>query len=108
VTANKIWKENRNFYAKNLLSMLARKKIEEPFTRFPSEGPLQRLTKYDVPLMSGNKKLQPQPIKCLIKMQGCNSQAVLGGFHKNTGQGLLKRSQDESLNEIPHEISSPE
>ncbi|EAR83943.2 hypothetical protein TTHERM_00773530 (macronuclear) [Tetrahymena thermophila SB210] len=48
VTTNKIWKKNRNLYAKELLSMVIASKLREPFTRMPPDGPLPKFNKYDI------------------------------------------------------------
>ena len=46
---NNIWKQNRNFYLKILLEMCLEGKLFEPFNQTPPEGPLPKLTLYDVP-----------------------------------------------------------
>ena len=45
-TSNNIeWKKNRNLHAINLLNMLINGRIEEPYNKNPSDGPLQILSK---------------------------------------------------------------
>ncbi|KRX08982.1 hypothetical protein PPERSA_08185 [Pseudocohnilembus persalinus] len=48
VTTNPIWKQNRNLYITILLEMLQNGIVWEPFTHVPPDGPLQRLSKYDL------------------------------------------------------------
>ena len=45
VTNNHEWKKNRNLHAICLLDMLINKRVEEPYSRLPPEGPLPILSK---------------------------------------------------------------
>ncbi|EAS03988.1 hypothetical protein TTHERM_00459250 (macronuclear) [Tetrahymena thermophila SB210] len=49
VTSNLVWKQNRNLYVKVLQDMVSNTTMYEPFTKVPPEGPLPRLTKFDIP-----------------------------------------------------------
>lgn len=46
---NSIWKQNRNLYLKILLEMTTQGELQKPFNQSPPEGPLPRLTLYDIP-----------------------------------------------------------
>ena len=45
VTNNKEWKKNRNLHAISLLDMLINNRFEEPYNKFPPDGPLPILSK---------------------------------------------------------------
>jgi hypothetical protein len=45
ITNNQEWKKNRNFHAISLLNMLINKRVEEPYSRLPPDGPLPILSK---------------------------------------------------------------
>ncbi|OMJ87384.1 hypothetical protein SteCoe_10889 [Stentor coeruleus] len=51
ITANPLWKKNRNKYAKFLLQLVKIGQLQEPFTKIPPEGPL--------PQFNGNIYIQP-------------------------------------------------
>lgn len=44
-----VWKKNVNFYLKILREMMVQGKFGEPFVSLPTDGPLPKLTIYDVP-----------------------------------------------------------
>ena len=45
VTNNNEWKKNRNLHAISLLDMILNNRYEEPFNKFPTDGPLPLLSK---------------------------------------------------------------
>lgn len=51
MTTNKVWKKNRNLYAKELLNMVNVSKLREPFTKMPPDGPLPKFNKYDIVIL---------------------------------------------------------
>lgn len=46
---NSIWKQNRNLYLKILLEMVNEGQLMKPFNQSPPQGPLPKITIYDVP-----------------------------------------------------------
>ena len=44
IISNINWKKNRNLHALNLLDMILNNKFEEPYNKFPPEGPLPFLS----------------------------------------------------------------
>ncbi len=46
---NPVWKKNLNFYLAVMLEMMYQRKIGEPFIILPNDGPLPKLTIYDIP-----------------------------------------------------------
>ena len=44
ITNNINWKKNRNLHALNLLDMILNEHFEEPYNKFPPEGPLPFLS----------------------------------------------------------------
>ena len=46
---NPIWKKNINFYLKVLHTMIGNGKIDSPFNALPGDGPIKKLTLYDIP-----------------------------------------------------------
>lgn len=46
---NGVWRQNRNLYLKILLEMIAEGELLKPFNHSPPEGPLPKITLYDVP-----------------------------------------------------------
>ena len=44
IVANVNWKKNRNLHALNLLDMILNEHFEEPYDKFPPEGPLPYLS----------------------------------------------------------------
>ena len=47
--SNPVWKKNVNFHLKVLAEMVARGKLGEPFNILPGDGPLRKLSLYDLP-----------------------------------------------------------
>ena len=45
ITTNIDWKRNRNLHAISLLNMIINNHFEEPYTKFPPDGPLPHLSK---------------------------------------------------------------
>lgn len=46
---NHVWKQNRNLYLKALREMVQQGCLQTPFHQTPPEGPLQKITLYDIP-----------------------------------------------------------
>ena len=46
---NSIWKQNRNLYLRVLQEMVSLGELMTPFTHSPPEGPLPKITIYDIP-----------------------------------------------------------
>lgn len=46
---NPVWRKNAVFYLKVLAEMLRQNKISGPFHNLPEDGPLPKLTLYDLP-----------------------------------------------------------
>lgn len=46
---NQVWKQNRNLYLKALREMVQQGGLQTPFHQTPPEGPLQKITLYDIP-----------------------------------------------------------
>lgn len=71
---NPVWKSNRNFYLRVLAEMAATRTVLEPFNKSPPEGPLPRLTPYDVPyplrsrfLHESEREREPRPTGCSLE-----------------------------------------
>ena len=47
-TNNDLWKKNKNLYMKILLQMVIHQQLIKPFSQAPPEGPLPKLTVYDI------------------------------------------------------------
>ncbi len=45
ITSNIVWKKNRNLHAICLLDMILNNRFEEPYNKFPNDGPLPLLSK---------------------------------------------------------------
>ena len=46
---NPVWKKNVNFHLKVLVEMIRNGQLSKPFNNLPEEGPLRKLTIYDLP-----------------------------------------------------------
>ena len=57
ITTNIIWKKNRNLHALSLLDMILNGRFEEPYNKFPPDGPLTFLSLPDVKSRLSNKIL---------------------------------------------------
>ena len=58
ITTNKEWKKNRNLNAIYLLNMMINQRLEQPYNKFPQEGPLPKLSKPLVKSGLSNKFLK--------------------------------------------------
>ena len=47
-TNNDLWKKNKNLYMKILLQMVIHQQLIKTFSQAPPEGPLPKLTVYDI------------------------------------------------------------
>ncbi|OMJ70789.1 hypothetical protein SteCoe_31160 [Stentor coeruleus] len=83
VTANPVWKKNRNKYAKTLLHLVKLGKLQEPFTKIPPEGPLPQFT--------GNINIQPPRPR-----------------PKSSAEGRLNKISSNTEFQKPIEIKIPE
>ena len=57
ITTNIIWKKNRNLHALSLLDMILNGRFEEPYNKFPPDGPLTFLSLPEVKSRLSNKIL---------------------------------------------------
>ena len=57
ITTNIIWKKNRNLHALSLLDMILNGRFEEPYNKFPPDGPLPFLSLPEVKSRLSNKIL---------------------------------------------------
>ena len=57
ITTNVIWKKNRNLHALSLLDMILNGRFEEPYNKFPPDGPLTFLSLPEVKSRLSNKIL---------------------------------------------------
>ena len=57
ITTNIIWKKNRNLHALCLLDMILNGRFEEPYNKFPPDGPLPFLSLPEVKSRLSNKIL---------------------------------------------------
>ena len=57
ITTNIIWKKNRNLHALSLLDMILNGRFEEPYNKFPPDGPLIFLSLPEVKSRLSNKIL---------------------------------------------------
>ena len=57
LTTNIIWKKNRNLHALSLLDMILNGRFEEPYNKFPPDGPLPFLSLPEVKSRLSNKIL---------------------------------------------------
>ena len=57
ITTNIIWKKNRNLHALSLLDMILNERFEEPYNKFPPDGPLPFLSLPEVKSRLSNKIL---------------------------------------------------
>ena len=57
ITTNIIWKKNRNLHALSLLDMILNGQFEEPYNKFPPDGPLTFLSLPEVKSRLSNKIL---------------------------------------------------
>ncbi len=55
ITTNIIWKKNRNLHALSLLDMILNGRFEEPYNKFPPDGPLPFLSLPEVKSRLSNK-----------------------------------------------------
>eukprot|EP01017_Pseudomicrothorax_dubius_P022912 TRINITY_DN2467_c0_g10_i1.p1 TRINITY_DN2467_c0_g10~~TRINITY_DN2467_c0_g10_i1.p1 ORF type:complete len:501 (-),score=103.81 TRINITY_DN2467_c0_g10_i1:114-1616(-) len=69
ITTNMTWKLNRNLYARLLLDFVLKKRLEEPFSKMPPDGPLPTLNKTMVMnrIGKGGATLRPEPIEEIIR-----------------------------------------
>ena len=67
---NLVWKQNRNLYLKVLREMAQQGSLQTPFHQTPHEGPLHKITLYDIPypvrikIIEEDKKIEPKSSSC--------------------------------------------
>ena len=68
---NNVWKNNRNLYLKILREMIQEGTLQKPFHQTPPEGPLPKITLYDVPYPVRMKLTSEEP-RMERKSSSCN------------------------------------
>lgn len=112
VTNNHEWKKNRNLHAICLLDMLINKRVEEPYSRLPPEGPLPILSKtliksklspkfwkqtkniYETNLFPSQ---QISPIKSKENLSKNNKNLIQSKMTKNMNINMKERSKNLNI-----------
>ena len=86
IISNTNWKKNRNLHALNLLDMLLNEHFEEPYNKFPPEGPLPFLS---IPVVKS--RLSPKILNYAKLV--FNSDENIGESKKNIEKELLNKNK---------------
>jgi len=86
IISNTNWKKNRNLHALNLLDMLLNEHFEEPYNKFPPEGPLPFLS---IPVVKS--RLSPKILNYAKLV--FNSDENIGENKKNIEKELLNKNK---------------
>ena len=86
IISNTNWKKNRNLHALNLLDMLLNEHFEEPYNKFPPEGPLPFLS---IPVVKN--RLSPKILNYAKLV--FNSDDNIGENKKNIEKELLNKNK---------------
>lgn len=86
IISNTNWKKNRNLHALNLLDMLLNEHFEEPYNKFPPEGPLPFLS---IPVVKS--RLSPKILNYTKLV--FNSEENIGENKKNIEKELLNKNK---------------
>ena len=86
IISNTNWKKNRNLHALNLLDMLLNEHFEEPYNKFPPEGPLPFLS---IPVVKSRLSSKILNYAKLV----FNSDENIGENKKNIEKELLNKNK---------------